>query len=68
MEENFRNALAISNGHLDVFVTRPMSAIFLGACAVLILVQLYAYLAMTRRRSAWLGIVPDLPGAPEIEE
>jgi putative tricarboxylic transport membrane protein len=68
MEENFRNALAISNGHLDVFVTRPMSATFLGCCAVLILVQLYAHLALTRRRKAWPGIAPDLAGAPEIEE
>jgi putative tricarboxylic transport membrane protein len=68
MEENFRNALAISNGHLDVFVTRPMSAIFLGCCAVLILVQLYAHLALTRRRKAWPGIAPDLAGGPEIEE
>ena len=68
MEENFRNALAISNGQLSVFVSRPLSAIFLGCCVILIGVQLYAYLAALRRRETWTGISGDLVSAPEMEE
>ena len=40
MEENFRRALEISDGHLMVFLQRPISACFLAASALLILVQL----------------------------
>jgi putative tricarboxylic transport membrane protein len=72
MEENFRNALAISNGHLDVFVTRPISAVFVSCCVVLIGAQLYSHLILPRRRNATAQVWPDVPtglvGAPEIEE
>jgi TctA family transporter len=65
MEENFRNALSISGGDLSVFVTRPISAIFVALCVVLILSQLYAQLF--RRRSPG---PPRVAGAtaPQVEE
>lgn len=43
LEENFRRAMLLSRGDLTVFVTRPISAWFIGACSLLILAQLVAY-------------------------
>ena len=40
-EENFRRALIISRGDLLTFVERPISAVFLGFCLVLVLGQIY---------------------------
>ena len=48
MEENFRNAMVISGGHLDIFVTRPLSLLFVVLCALLIAGQIYARLAARR--------------------
>ena len=43
LEENFRRAMLLSRGDLTVFVTRPISAWIIGACALLIAAQIYAY-------------------------
>ena len=43
LEENFRRAMLLSRGDLMVFVQRPISAWFIGACSLLILAQLVAY-------------------------
>jgi putative tricarboxylic transport membrane protein len=43
-EENFRRALLISRGDLLVFIERPISAVFVGLCALLILGQIYVRL------------------------
>jgi TctA family transporter len=40
-EENFRRAMLISRGDILVFVERPISAVFVALCAILILGQLY---------------------------
>jgi TctA family transporter len=40
-EENFRRAMLISRGDLGVFVERPISAIFVGLCVLLIVLQIY---------------------------
>ncbi len=40
-EENFRRAMLIARGDITVFVTRPISAVFIGLCALLIGTQLY---------------------------
>jgi TctA family transporter len=40
-EENFRRAMLISRGDILVFVERPISAVFIGLCALLIGLQLY---------------------------
>jgi len=43
-EENFRRALLISRGDLFVFVERPISAVFIGLCVLLIGLQVYVRL------------------------
>ncbi|MNV21593.1 hypothetical protein D3C71_1125340 [compost metagenome] len=43
VEENFRRALLLSRGDLAVFVERPISAWFIGASALLIFLQLWAF-------------------------
>jgi TctA family transporter len=53
LEENFRRAMLLSRGDLAVFVQRPISAGFVGACAVLVSFQLVAWLRRPR-------------GAPEV--
>lgn len=40
VETNFRRALLMSHGNLEVFVHRPISACFLAACALLVIAQL----------------------------
>jgi TctA family transporter len=55
MEENFRNALAISNGDLSIFVTRPISAVFLSICLLMLLAQVFA------------GLLPIKPPTPATE-
>ena len=44
LEENFRRAMLLSRGDLSVFVTRPIAAGFIAASALLVLVQLVAWL------------------------
>lgn len=43
LEENFRRAMLLSHGDLSVFIERPISAWFIGACSLLIVAQLVAY-------------------------
>jgi len=43
-EENFRRAMLISRGDLLTFVERPISAVFVGLCVLLIVAQLYVRL------------------------
>ncbi len=59
MEENFRRALALSHGNLAVFVQRPISAGFIAASALLILVQLFARLRKSLRRGSVAMARPD---------
>jgi putative tricarboxylic transport membrane protein len=42
LEENFRRAVLISRGSLQIFIDRPISATFLALCLVLIVAQIYA--------------------------
>ena len=58
-EENFRPAMLLSDGDLKVFVDRPISAVFLSVCVLLIIEQLYVRWR-TRR-----ALVPD--GPPVME-
>src|SRR5487761_2150843 len=60
-EDTFRRALLISHGNIGVFVERPISAFFLGICALLIGTQLYVRL---RNRKA--KFVNTSPGVAEI--
>jgi TctA family transporter len=54
-EENFRRAMLISHGDIYVFIERPISAAFLAAAFILIVVQIVLFL----RRSG-------MPAAPTI--
>jgi putative tricarboxylic transport membrane protein len=40
-EENFRRAMLISRGDITVFVQRPISAVFVALCVILIGSQIY---------------------------
>lgn len=44
VEENFRRALLLSQGHMEIFVQRPISAAFVGITALLVLAQLFFWL------------------------
>lgn len=48
LEENFRRALLLSRGDLTVFVERPISAWFVGICALLLLFQAASYVRRLR--------------------
>jgi putative tricarboxylic transport membrane protein len=41
VEQNFRRAMLLSHGDLSVFVTRPISGVFIAACILLIAGQMY---------------------------
>jgi TctA family transporter len=43
-EENFRRAMLISRGDILVFIERPISAVFIGLCVLLIVLQIYVRL------------------------
>lgn len=47
-EESFRRAMIISRGDIGIFVERPISAVFLGLCVLLIAAQIYL-----RTRTSW---------------
>jgi TctA family transporter len=50
LEENFRRAVLISRGSLEIFVQRPISAVFLSLCVALILAQVVARLRSASAR------------------
>jgi TctA family transporter len=47
-EDNFRRSLLLSRGHLSTFIERPISALFLFLCLVLIGLQIYARLSKAK--------------------
>jgi len=62
LEENFRRAMLLARGDLMVFLHRPISAWFVGACSLLILAQIVAYVRRVR-------IIPPVhPGDELIAE
>jgi putative tricarboxylic transport membrane protein len=58
-EENFRRALLISRGDLLVFLERPISAVFVALCVLLIVGQIYVRMRTPKEKGA--SLVP-----PEI--
>ena len=58
-EEYFRRAVSIAQGDLTVFVTRPVSAVILLLCVILIAAQLVAALRRFGRRSGTGEMVAD---------
>jgi len=59
VEENFRRALLLSRGNLAVFVERPISAWFVAASALLILMQVVSFVRRRRRIKAALPKAGD---------
>jgi putative tricarboxylic transport membrane protein len=57
-EENFRRAMLIARGDLGVFVERPISAVFVTLCALLIGAQIYFRV----RRPKDLPTIPTVAG------
>jgi len=51
VEENFRRALLLSRGDLAVFVERPISAWFIGASALLIALQVWAFVRRNKGKN-----------------
>jgi TctA family transporter len=49
LEENFRRAMLLSRGSLGIFVTRPISAAFLVASLLLVIVMIFPF--MQRRKN-----------------
>jgi len=62
-EENFRRAMLISRGDLAIFVERPISAVFIAICVILIAGQIYF-----RLRGAKAGPVAAALHAPTGDE
>ena len=58
VEENFRRALLLSRGDIFIFVERPISAWFVGASALLILLQVISFLRKKKQK----------PELPKVEE
>lgn len=65
VEENFRRALLLSRGDMMVFIHRPISAFFVGASALLILLQIISFVWKKKR-----GVRQIPPSAAEqrVEE
>ncbi len=64
VEENFRRALLLSRGNLIVFFQRPISAVFMWACILLVTLQIgFAIRAAIRKRKAEL--LPSVASATE---
>lgn len=50
VEENFRRSLLLSRGDLSIFVERPVSAVFVGICAALLIGQVWFWLRGKQKR------------------
>jgi putative tricarboxylic transport membrane protein len=50
VEENFRRSLLLSRGDLSIFVERPVSAVFVGICAALLIGQVWFWLRAKQKR------------------
>jgi TctA family transporter len=65
-EENFRRAMLIARGDMSVFVTRPISAVFVAMCAILIATQLYVRLRSAKKGPGESPQIPDEPMAGQM--
>jgi putative tricarboxylic transport membrane protein len=66
VEENFRRAMLVADGDLAVFVQRPISAVFIGLCALLILAQIFFWFRRMSAKSraadadTGAGLIPEM--------
>jgi TctA family transporter len=58
VEENFRRTLLLSHGNMMVFLQRPISATFIAASALLVIIQLFLWFLKIykKRRNSVLGL------------
>jgi putative tricarboxylic transport membrane protein len=70
VEENFRRALLLSRGDMTVFVERPISAVFIAICTLLVVGQLFfaARAALRKRRGEPVGQLPALAPMHEVPD
>jgi TctA family transporter len=61
-EENFRRALIISRGDMMTFLERPISAVFIGLCVLLIGGQLYVRMRGPKKKAVPVTAVPQSAG------
>jgi TctA family transporter len=64
-EENFRRAMLIARGDISVFITRPISAVFIFLCVLLIGSQIYIRL---RRKGPGKSIVELTPSPATVSQ
>ena len=67
VEENFRRALVLSRGNLAVFIERPISAAFIGLCALLVVAQVGFWLRRVWKEKAAAAQV-DQPFSSAVTE
>ena len=60
VEENFRRAMIISDGNFGVFVERPISAIFVGLCTLLIGLQIFFWYRRMKMKRAGKQMPPEI--------
>ncbi|HSV18186.1 MAG TPA: tripartite tricarboxylate transporter permease, partial [Casimicrobiaceae bacterium] len=70
VEENFRRALLLSRGDMSVFVERPISAVFITICTLLVAGQLFfaARAALRKRRGGPVAQLPPLTPMHEVPD
>jgi TctA family transporter len=63
VEENFRRALLLSHGNMAVFVEQPISACFIAASTLLILLQAFFSMraSMRKRKGLKSNVLPQVP-------
>src|SRR6266404_3726690 len=66
-EENFRRSLLISRGDLMTFIERPISALFLTICVVLIAAQIYVWLRKPKILAEEKAVEAQVPTTPYSE-
>jgi len=60
-EENFRRAMLLSRGDIFTFVQRPISAVFIGLCVVLIAGQIYVRLRRPKAAAIFKATEAEQP-------
>ncbi|GAP34352.1 tripartite tricarboxylate transporter permease [Piscinibacter sakaiensis] len=63
LEENFRRAMLLSRGSVDIFIHRPISASLLGLIAAFMAWQLWAFVRKARRGRGADEALPAAAGA-----
>jgi putative tricarboxylic transport membrane protein len=66
-EENFRRAMLLSRGSFMTFIERPISAVFIALCVILIVAQVIFYVRRQRKTASEARVVdaaenPAVPG------